>query len=198
VVDSTLDRVTVTAGAFVVMQMENALLYTFSTIPQTIGAAFGVLAAFVVYRFQADKGVLAGDLTELIELLDTNSPKPGTGINSARQNAYVLLSNGKDEEFLQLVERSGIPPENSRASLAYRRFASTVRSRPAVNRALFIGFLATSVLILYSLLVLWFEPRIEARTMNCFIDVVLGLGVGGTAICLVLYWRLIRLLLTSP
>jgi hypothetical protein len=36
------------------MYLENAVLYTFSTIPQTLGAAFAVLAAFVLYRFQAD------------------------------------------------------------------------------------------------------------------------------------------------
>jgi hypothetical protein len=32
--------------------VEYALLYTFSTIPQTVGAAFGLLAAFVLYRLQ--------------------------------------------------------------------------------------------------------------------------------------------------
>jgi hypothetical protein len=33
--------------------MENALLYTFSTIAQALGGAFALLAAFVLYRFQS-------------------------------------------------------------------------------------------------------------------------------------------------
>lgn len=33
--------------------MENALFYTFSTIPQTLAAAIALLAAFVLYRLQS-------------------------------------------------------------------------------------------------------------------------------------------------
>jgi len=32
--------------------MENALLYTFSTIAQALGGSFPLVAAFVLYRFQ--------------------------------------------------------------------------------------------------------------------------------------------------
>ena len=33
-------------------KMENALFYTFSTIPQVLAAAIALLAAFVLYRLQ--------------------------------------------------------------------------------------------------------------------------------------------------
>ena len=50
--------------------MENALLYTFSTIAQALGGAFALLAAFVLYRFQSigpmmthDSAQIRGDLS---------------------------------------------------------------------------------------------------------------------------------------
>ncbi len=45
--------------------VEYALLYTFSTIPQTLAAALGVLAAFVLYRLQSDSNTLWQDAHEL-------------------------------------------------------------------------------------------------------------------------------------
>jgi hypothetical protein len=49
-----------------IARVEYALLYTFSTTPQTLAAALGVLAAFVLYRLQPHGNTRWQDATELI------------------------------------------------------------------------------------------------------------------------------------
>src|SRR6202021_1555486 len=62
--------------------MQNAILYTFSTIAQALGGAFALLAAFVLYRFQSlDKvvdehagsvrGILSAHREDNIQWFDT-------------------------------------------------------------------------------------------------------------------------------
>lgn len=45
--------------------MQNALLYTFSTIAQALGGAFALLAAFVLYRFQSLGPMMAHDSAQV-------------------------------------------------------------------------------------------------------------------------------------
>ena len=172
--------------------MNDALFYTFSTIPQTVGAAFAVLAAFVLYRLQVDNATRPDDIQQLLEWLATYSRRPGHA--SDPESARTFLANNQDEQFVQLVERSGVPPKQDLAHLPYRRFARAVRDRPRVRRALFFAFVSTSVLILYSITVLCVVPWIATRA-NAVAFGVLALGVFGVFFCLKLYWGLIALLL---
>jgi hypothetical protein len=174
------------------LDTNNALFYTFSTIPQTVGAAFAVLAAFVLYRLQVDNATRPDDIHQLMEWLATYARRPGHA--SDPESARTFLANNQDEQFVQLVERAGIPPKQDLAHLPYRRFARAVRDRPRVRRTLYAAFVLTSVVILYSLTVLCIAPWIATRAAAVAFG-VLGTGVLGVLLCLRLYWGLIRLLL---
>ena len=173
--------------------MDNALFYTFSTIPQMAGAMFGILAAFVLYRFQSDANARPGDLQELWELLD-NSGRPD-GTHSPRQRGMVALAEDRDADFLSLIDAAGVPPLWSRQFQSYKRFKWTAKSRKMVRKALWAGFLATALLIVYSLLVLCFTPWIVHTRVAGFSYTLLALGMFGVYLVLQLYWGLLTLML---
>jgi len=176
------------------LDMREALFYVFSTIPQTVGAVFAVLTAFVLYRFQADNSARPDDLNRLLDRVFGLSVTPGH--QKEWENGIRLLSDDRDEEFLQLIERTGVPEKNDRTHVAYKRFARSVRDRPIVGRALLFAFVATSILILYSLVLLCFAPWIATR-VNAVAYLLLAVGVIGVFSCLKLYWELISLLLRT-
>ena len=49
--------------------MENALLYTFTTIAQALGGTFALLAAFILYRFQTLNDLMALEAGELMQIV---------------------------------------------------------------------------------------------------------------------------------
>jgi hypothetical protein len=101
-----------------------------------------VLAAFVLYRFRVDNGARGINIIILRELLSTKSVNQGYDTVAVEGNK--LLSEGKDLEFVALVERIGVPePAAARQFLAYKQFAASARDRPIIRRSLFHAFLAT-------------------------------------------------------
>ena len=166
--------------------MENALLYTFSTIPQTLGAAFAVLAAFVLYRFQAGSAALSELTRQAIEQL------PG---EPTREKAYAMLSEGKQSEFLQLVKSLKPPPTPGWQTVVLRNFLDAAEALKNAQEALRTAFLFTSGLILYSVITLCLDPQI-ARLPDTVAEMLLSLGALGVLVCLILYWGLLNRLMS--
>jgi hypothetical protein len=55
--------------------MENALLYTFSTIAQALGGAIALLSAFVLYRLQSLDALMWQDSDDLSDAIPNGEPQ---------------------------------------------------------------------------------------------------------------------------
>jgi hypothetical protein len=107
----------------------------------------------------------------------------------------LALAEDREAAFLKLVEAKGVPSKNSRQYQPYKRFKWTAASRPMLDRALWVGFLATALLIVYSLAVLCFTPWIVETRVTGVSYGLLTLGACGVVGVLRLYWRLVTLML---
>lgn len=171
--------------------MEYALLYTFSTIPQTLAAALGVLAAFVLYRLQSDSGTRWDDARELIGHVGNQLPPMIEG----RPSLNDLLRSQRYEDFLAEVDwrtkATNAPPQpGSVAYLAYGRLQTNVAARQKILASLKVAFWVTAIVILLSVVVLCVAHEFAER--SCVAIPTLFLGVLGLLICLGLYWRLVK------
>jgi hypothetical protein len=171
--------------------MESAVLYTFSTIPQTLGAAFAVLAAFVLYRFQGDAAV-DRDIDEIMQIFT---------IVEHRQLLREALEEGLQKfvgQMDMLFRNPSGPSRPQVESHQYKvlgRLVTAAASQPDIRVPLCRAFIWTGVVIVGSVIVLCFEKQIAAYTT--WAAVVLAVGVIGLAWCLILYWRLIEPLISA-
>jgi hypothetical protein len=78
--------------------MENTLFYTFTTIAQSVAAAFGLLAAFVLFRFQYLDRVLFERSGYLAGL--------GCWSQDQQKNMRVAISKGNYRAFVDAAERA--------------------------------------------------------------------------------------------
>jgi hypothetical protein len=170
--------------------LESAVLYTFSTIPQTLGAAFAVLSAFVIYRFQGDVPS-ADDIRMAIEVLDDRD----------RNDLNELVGRQQYRRFFQELERifdatgKRPKPENHPYQYpAYRRIVATM-TQPDIRLLLRRAFLWTGAVIVGSVIALCFERPLTDCTPYAI--AALTVGVAGLAWCLWLYWRLIEPLIRA-
>jgi hypothetical protein len=172
--------------------VEYALLYTFSTIPQTLAAALGVLAAFVLYRLQSDSQTLWDDAHALINQFGPHEP---TRIYQADRTLGELLGSQQYEKLLaEFEDRWQTPrhalPETSMHRVIYRKLKANLEARRRILATLKVAFWVTAAIIVASLVLLCVANRVSQD-----VDVARGVlfaGVASTALCLWLYWRLVR------
>jgi hypothetical protein len=163
--------------------MEYALLYCFSTIPQTLAAALGVLAAFVLYRLQSDSEPRWNDARELI----------GHFGGEQRTALDDLLTAQRYSALLAELERKyagGSPPLASTQYQCFGRLKTSLRTERAILIALKQAFFVTAAVILLSIFVL----TVAHAFWKCTVIAVpvLFAGWASVALCLWLYWRLVR------
>jgi hypothetical protein len=180
----------------VLRPVEYALLYTFSTIPQTLAAALGVLAAFVLYRLQSDSATLWQDAQELVNQFGAAqwaaaAPEVTLGDLMGDQKYEMLLA-----ELKRAYAERDAPAAGTTRYLAYVRFKSNLAARRRILSALKVAFWATAAVILLSVILLC--------TAHAFYDctdmarAALVLGFASVSACLWLYWLLIRAALWNP
>jgi len=171
--------------------VEYALLYTFSTIPQTLAAALGVLAAFVLYRLQSDSSTQWQDAYTLVSQFGGDVP---TQLIKPQTNLGTLLGTQRFESLLRELEpryeKGGWPATGSSQYLAYLRLKASIAPRRKILTALKWAFWATAAVILLSVLVLCIAHTFSQCTWLG--GVVLAIGVCSLAWCLWLYYGLIR------
>jgi hypothetical protein len=169
--------------------MENAILYTFSTIPQTLGAAFAVLSAFVIYRFAADASV-ERDIAELMQIF---TPEYRADLRATLEDRGLthLLA-----EMSELFDAGSV----SAPGYGSHQFETLLRLRAAAGQAdvkapLRRAFLWTGGVIVASVVALGVEKLLAAQTEYAVAALVLG--VLGLTRCLWLYWKLIDPLIAA-
>lgn len=173
--------------------LDYALLYTFSTIPQTLAAAFGVLAAFVLYRLQSDSHRMWEDAQAITQAFGGFAESEFRARLLGEQRYDELLAHCNELLAGPLPEGwgQGSMPKGSAQELAYVRFSTNVASRQAINDALRRAFLVTGITIAGSVVVLTIAHKIIYLPV-CLVYVLMFLGVAALLWCLRLYWRLVR------
>jgi hypothetical protein len=171
-------------------QMEYAILYTFSTIPQALGGAFALLSAFVLFRFQSLNSAMLADSHGLRRALhDVKQTNNLDWLISQSDFAAVhqfvdsvIKGRERDEEGARAIV------EPSKPLLA--RLGDSLKLHRDLSRLFLRSAIATGVMMIGSVAVLPF-----AHVIYCWCVVawtVMMLGVIGFAVTLYLYWDLIR------
>jgi len=176
--------------------MENSILYTFSTISQTLATAFALLAAIVLYRFQTLDGGISLATSELLNAVS------GTTVSGKDPtlDLRIYQRSGDLARFLDLfrqmaTEKAG-PGTDPYRSLgdgvyAYYRHVDVVLSLTrTLRKRLFNSLYATVATIAYSTLVIPFSHALAERhdcLASLFLMVVEAMFIG----CLCVYVRLI-------
>ena len=170
------------------LSMEYAVLYTFSTIPQTLGAAFAVLAAFVIYRFQDDPAVTSA-IDELLQMF--TGPDQSRLSQALRDDGLKRLLAEMDQLF-DTNKATQPTPGHQHNVLTWLR---VIADQPDIKGPLKRAFIWTAAVIVVSVIALCFEKPLAACTA-CAVA-ALCLGVAGLARCMWLYWKLIEPLISS-
>jgi hypothetical protein len=171
--------------------MEYALLYTFSTIPQTLASALGVLAAFVLFRLQSIHQTLWDDARELVNPFGANQWIAG----DVNLTFADLMGTQKYDSLLAELKRRYAtgqpPPPGSAQELSYKRFTANLLSRYQIRNALRVAFIATAVVIVGSVFELALA-QVIIRIPHCVGYLLLALGLAALALCLRLYWLVVQ------
>jgi hypothetical protein len=169
--------------------VEYALLYTFSTIPQTIAAALGVLAAFVLYRLQSGSTTQWDDAQQLL-----NDFGAHTKTDSMPETTLGQLLGAQDYprlamEFEVRFNDPGVPYRGLTKELALARLKASVAARDRIVTALTRAFWVTASVILASVVILALAHTIWTHPVTSW--TVLLLGFVMLFFCLRLYWLVI-------
>src|SRR5580698_7290939 len=94
--------------------MENTLFYTFTTIAQSVAAAFGLLAAFVLFRFQNLDRVLS-EQAKFLTGLGCWSPdeqkQMRVAFSKGNHSAFVRLAEGAFSRWRAFMVSQNVPPD---------------------------------------------------------------------------------------
>jgi hypothetical protein len=164
--------------------MDNGLLYTYSTIAQALGGAFALLAACVLYRLQSlQAGIL--DDAAIVRAIVARSKGDCVLFDS-------LLVQRKYPELIELVNSTvakGIVMSESEGLYLVRTRASgrlqTALLRTFKSSALMTGGLMAVSVALIPYVHLFSSCEVLSLT-------VATLGVIAFALCLWLYWRVMK------
>jgi hypothetical protein len=171
------------------MLNENGILYTFSTIAQALGGAFGFLSAFVLYRFQSLNRAMEKDAIPLRGMLDELD---GTG---AQERFELALAQSQFSVIVAWIDRKIEKPEGRRVyegerKAAHIRMSLSVAQRRGILFVFWITLWVTGIVMAGSVGVI---PRAHFWSV-CEPDWAghaMCIGVVAFATCLVLYLAVI-------
>jgi hypothetical protein len=163
--------------------MQNALLYTFSTIAQALGGAFALLAAFVLYRFEvlslpSDSAHVRGELTR-------------GGDNFERYDTLRIQGRWLDlmAEIAAIRERTK-PAISPSVEKLIERMSESARVQGSVAKWFWRAAITTGAVMFYSVAAIPF-----AHLVYCFCALswlLLSLGIGGFLACLLMFFAVIN------
>jgi hypothetical protein len=169
--------------------MENALLYTFSTIAQALGGAFALLAAFVLYRFE----VLSKIMYPIPDHL-RNEIAVASGGNF--QWYDTLNVQGRLTELIERVDKifadygGTVPILNETSAGRYADLKNADKLRAFLSRRFKVAAVTTGGVMFYTVAAIPF-----AHVVYCMWAVsvlLLAIGIIGFGASLWLYWTVIR------
>jgi hypothetical protein len=160
--------------------MENALLYTFSTTTQALAAAFGLLAAFSLYRLQALDAELKEGAFMAIQPFHTH------------QALLEHMADGDYEAFLDVLDGLIAAPMtstyNALQSAHVRKLRNVLASRTALRVQLRRSFVLTVFVMAATVTALVLVPIIRESVVASWVS--LAAGAGAFMACLNTYYRL--------
>jgi hypothetical protein len=158
--------------------MENALLYTFSTIAQTLGGAIALLSAFVLYRFQSLDASMAKEAKELRARFAMG------GGNVADFDRIESVGN-----YPQILESVKAQGEHSFAVPAFKRLKHGVISKERITTAFMAAVSCTGTAMMLSIVVLPITHILLARPLVSNLMLLTGVLIFG--VCIWIYWLVI-------
>jgi hypothetical protein len=164
--------------------MENALLYTFSTIAQALGGAFALLAAFVLYRFQSLSNTMPNDAAQV---------RGGLTRSGRNFTLYdTLRVEGKYPELIVEIDTimEHDPGLSADEKALIGRMKRSVQLQTALEKSFRRGAFATAAVMAFSVAAIPIAPFVYC--MPCFSALLLIVGVSGFLACLYLYWKVIK------
>jgi hypothetical protein len=157
--------------------MENALFYTFSTIPQVLAAAIALLAAFVLYRLQSTNSQI-----------EEKSSTIQQGCLDVRTNGlWELHVDEKYEEVFNNAENFRPTNEDDlRLYVLHRtKLGKLIQSKKDILSSFIFSLIITISLIIASLIVLPFTTCIKSNF--CATWTIFSVGILWFIVCIVSY-----------
>jgi hypothetical protein len=158
--------------------MENALLYTFSTIAQTLGGAIALLSAFVLYRFQSLDAAIAKDANELRTRLSASGGSPAEHDR--------LEAEGNYQQILENVKAQG---EHTFSIPAFKRLKHGIDQKKKIVDAFMAAASMTGTGMMLSIVVLPLTQFLINRRAYSFFILLAGVII--FVACIVMYWLVI-------
>jgi hypothetical protein len=173
---------------------ETSLYYTFSTIPQTLAAAFGILGAFVLFRLatlrnavEASDDCIRGMLSEYVSVADDLQRAAREGGLQGLQDA-LARTNPKEDWFAVYFREGATGAANRRAAIV--RGHAAAQSSRSILRFLRWGLGLTVLAVLIPIvelpLVPWLILADEEYLVLALVPPILL-----TLVCLILYTHII-------
>lgn len=168
------------------MPDNNALLYTMTTVAESLGSAMALLAAFALYRLQSISNEMVADSSNVADAIGLRRTPPD------RERLTLLASASDWEQFLALMSelRRSLVQDSVDVAVRARmdRLPISYRHRRQIVTALCVALALTAVVMTGALTVLAAASHLPA-------DSCLGAapwaGVVGFVLCLVSYLVLI-------
>jgi hypothetical protein len=160
--------------------MENALLYTFSTIAQTLGGAIALLSAFVLYRFQS--------LDDALDR-DTKTLRDGFTAHGGKASSYEELE--AERQYLKILEllKTEAAHGNTYSVPIFKRLKHGIERKKRITDAFMAALLCTGTGMMLSILMLPITHVLVARPAAAVL--VLLAGVVIFTACIWIYWLVI-------
>ena len=166
--------------------LESALLYTMSTVAQTLAAAIGLLGAIVLFALQATGRSVERAARRLSEV-----PHETLSELYIRHLVSRRSYNELAKQYGELMQPS---KEMSANMLVYHSaLLWELKHELAIRRSFWISLLASALVIAYALGCLALAPQIATHPGAG--TIVLDLAVVGTIACLVLFGIMMRVVL---
>lgn len=162
--------------------MENALFYTFSTIPQTLAAAIALLGAFVLYRLQSINAEIE-EKSSTVQQLCINQKDNGLWELHVNESYDKVFDNSRN--FQPLNEN-----DLRLFNLHHSRLGNLLRFKKSLFSSLNLSLWVTVSLITFSVIVLPFTPAI--KTYTCVVSILFVFAILWFILCLFCYAKLVK------
>jgi hypothetical protein len=174
--------------------MQNALLYTFSTIAQSLGGAFALIAAFVLYRFESLDKVVSQNASQLRAILSSHQENNMQWFDTllAQWSLAELMSEVATAltRVDARVAQGIVNPLHGAETEYVDRFRDGVQIHEGLKKLFRGAAFTTAAVMSLSLTSIPFAPYVFEWT--CPSVLMLSVGIGGFLACLYLYWKVIE------
>lgn len=164
--------------------MENALFYTFSTIPQVLAGAIALLGAFILYRLHSLNSEIEEESSTVLNFYK----------NLPRSKLWNLHVKGRYKEVFDNTKDN--PPENRKGlhldyfKLHHYRLGKLLDSKKSLLVSFKFSLWLTGALIIVSVIILPLTPKCSGCIY--FILPVFSIGILGLLLCLISYAFVIK------